>query len=400
VNPWRGLAGLPRASFLLALATFVNRAGVMVRPMLVLYLTNELGFSESLAGWMLALYGATTLVAAPLSGWLADRFGAARVLRCALVLAALSMCCYPLARGPLGVAAATILFSLFNEMPRPALMTLVADVAPPERRKQAFVLSRVAVNLGLSIGPALGGLIAQWSYLAIFWVDAAASSLAALILLRTRLPAHPHVERPQGSAVRVLLSDRVLLLFFVGTVANGLVFFQHDSTMAYWMNRVLGMTEFRFGLTITVNTLLIGLVEVELNTRTAHWSHRRSLVLGSVLTAIGFWAMACADSWWEIAATVVVWTFGEMIAMPAMSAFVSEIAPPRRRGLYMSTLMLAFGTGCTLGPKAGLALLHAHGAAVLWGVVGVVGLIGAWLYACLPARRVAGGAESAERAVQ
>jgi MFS family permease len=81
-----------------------------------------------------------------------------------------------------------------------------------------------------------------------------------------------------------------------------------------------------------------------------------------------------------------VWTFGEMIAMPAMSAFVSEIAPPKRRGLYMSTLMLAFGTGCTLGPKAGLALLDRHGAVALWIAVGAVGLLGAWLYSRLPQR--------------
>lgn len=387
MNPWRGLAGLPRASFLLAVATFVNRAGVMVRPMLVLYLTKHLGFTESLAGWMLALYGAVTLVAAPLSGWLADRFGAARVLRLALVVAALAVSGYPLATGPIGVATATILFSLFNELPRPALMTLVADVAPPELRKQAFVLSRVAVNLGLSIGPALGGLIAQWSYVAIFYVDAASSALAALILLNTRLPARPHVERPHGSALKVLLADRVLLLFFFGTVANALVFFQHDSTMAYYMNHVLGMNEFQFGLTITVNTLLIGLIEVELNTRCAGWSHRRSLVTGTVLTAIGFGAMAFADSWWEIVGTVVIWTFGEMIAMPAMSAFVSEIAPPNRRGLYMSTLMLAFGTGCTLGPKSGLALLDAQGPVALWSAVAAVGLLGAWLYSRLAPRR-------------
>lgn len=50
VNPWRGLAGLPRASWILAVATLVNRAGVMVRPFLVIYLTTQVGLSVEDAG--------------------------------------------------------------------------------------------------------------------------------------------------------------------------------------------------------------------------------------------------------------------------------------------------------------------------------------------------------------
>ncbi|MSP16984.1 MAG: MFS transporter [Myxococcales bacterium] len=386
MNPWRGLAGLPRASYLIALATFINRAGVMVRPFLVVYLVQHVGLSEGYAAWMLSLYGATAIASATLSGWLADRFGAARVLRSSLVVAAAAILLFPLAGTELTVALCTVVFALFNEMPRPALMTLVADVAPPELRKQAFVLSRVAVNLGLAIGPALGGFIAEFSYVAIFWVDAAASLAAACLLMRTHLPVAPHATRPEGSAVTVLLRDRALLLFFAATVLSAVVFFQHDSTLAYWMTEVLGQRKFEYGLTITLNTLLIVFIEVELNTRLAHWSHRRSLVFGGVLTALGFGAMAFASGFWSICATVVIWTFGEMIAMPAMSAFVADLAPTNRRGLYMSTLMLAFGSGLTIGPKLGMTLFLAHGAVVLWLAVGVVGLLSVALYSLMPSR--------------
>src|SRR6185436_18717157 len=74
-----------------------------------------------------------------------------------------------------------------------------------------------------------------------------------------------------------------------------------------------------------------------------------------------------------VAATVVVWTFGEMIAMPAMSAFIVDVAPATRRGLYMGTLTLAFGAGLTIGPKFGTTLLNAQGATALWLAVGAIG---------------------------
>ncbi len=386
MNPWRGLAGLPRASFLIALATFINRAGVMVRPFLVLYLVQRLGFEEATAGWVLSLYGATTLVAAPLSGWLSDRFEPRRVLRISLVAAALAVTCYPLAQRLETVLLATFAFALCNEMPRPALMTLVAEVAPDHLRKQAFVLSRLSVNFGLSIGPALGGLLAEWDFLVIFWVDAAASLVAALVLLRTPLPAAVRHERPKGSALGVLMRDRALLCFFAATVLNAVMFFQHDSTMAYYMTHHLGMRKYDYGLTITVNTLLIVLLEVEVNTQLAHWSHRRSLVVGGLLTAAGFGAMAFADTWWTIVGTVVIWTFGEMIAMPAMLAFINELAPPNRRGLYMGTLTLAFGAGLTVGPKFGMTLLEHYGPHVLWAAIAAVGLCSVLLYRRLPER--------------
>jgi predicted MFS family arabinose efflux permease len=73
MNIWRSLKGLPRDVWILALATLINRAGTMVLPFLVLYLTRELGFSASRAGFVLGVYGAGALVAAPISGRLTDR---------------------------------------------------------------------------------------------------------------------------------------------------------------------------------------------------------------------------------------------------------------------------------------------------------------------------------------
>lgn len=387
MNPWRGLRGLPRASWLIALATLINRAGVMVRPILVLYLVQQLGFAEADAAGIIALYGATTLVAAPLSGWLTDRFGAARVLPASFLAAGAAVAAYPLARTPADVIAVTVLYSLCNELPRPALMTLVADVAPIAQRKQAFVLSRLAINLGLAIGPALGAAISEWSFLLVFLVDAACNVAAGVVLLAGRLPVIHHAPRLRGAGAARLLRDGALLLFLAATMLNSMVFWQHDSTLPVIMTERLGMRRLDYALTITLNTLLIVLVEVELNTRTAHWSHRRSLVVGGLLTAAGFGALAFAETWPAIAATVVVWTFGEMIAMPAMSAWVSEAAPPGARGLYMSTLMLAFGSGLALAPKLGMELLVAHGAPTLWAAVAAVGVASALLYALLPAQR-------------
>ena len=92
LNPWRGLGGLPREVWLLFATNLINRAGMMVLPFLVLYLTRELGFSLARAGSMLAVYGGSAIVFGPIGGRLSDRIGALPVMR-ALLIASRGWCC-------------------------------------------------------------------------------------------------------------------------------------------------------------------------------------------------------------------------------------------------------------------------------------------------------------------
>ena len=84
-------------------------------------------------------------------------------------------------------------------------------------------------------------------------------------------------------------------------------------------------------------------LEVGINTATAHWPHRRTLSLGSLLCGIGFGALAWSTSFWQVGATVVIWTFGEMFIFPGMADYLTDIAPESRRGEYMGLSQMMMG---------------------------------------------------------
>ncbi|HEY1905039.1 MAG TPA: MFS transporter, partial [Myxococcaceae bacterium] len=171
LNPWSDLAGLPRDSWLLALATLVNRAGTMVIPFLALHFTRNLGFSAGQAGVALAVYGIVSLLTSPFAGRLADKVGSQRILTLSLFLGGLGFWALPLLKTLPQVLGGMVVLSAVSEAMRPATLALVSDLAPAPMRRQAFALNRLAINLGMSVGPAAGGFLAAHSFQMLFWVD-------------------------------------------------------------------------------------------------------------------------------------------------------------------------------------------------------------------------------------
>ena len=370
-NPWRGLGALPRSIWLHFTATLVNRMGTMAIPFLVLYLTRSLGFTAEHAGLMLGLYGVASLcVSAPL-GRLADSVGHVRMMKVSLLSSGLVLLSYPWAKTPGQVVLATILLAVTAEAFRPASLSVLTDLAPPEQRKAAFAVNRLAVNLGMSVGPALGGYLAEISFPSIFRVDGSTSLLAFVILAVTGFKVVEHAAHAAGrpastGASRPGYANPTLLLFLAACVPIAAVFFQHEGAMPLDIVRDLGLSASFFGWMFTINTTLIVLFEVRLNLATSHWPHAKSLFVGGMFLAAGFGAMAFCHHGWSIAATVVVWTIGEMILLPSMSNFVAEIAPHDRRGEYMGLYSMAWGVAFGVGPWLGTLVLERYGRVPLW----------------------------------
>ncbi len=399
VNPWRSLRGLPRPLYVLAAAMLINRAGSMVIVMLALYLTRGLGMSPEFAGAVVTIYGAGSFFVSPVAGRLCDRYGAARVAKTMLTLSGVVLLLFPLVSTPAAIITATIALSLVTEGFRPAVLTLVSELTPRDQFKTAFALIRLAANLGMSVGPLLGGLLASWWFPAIFLVDGITSLVAALVLVlaldrHRKSDAPPEEVRPSPSIpprpTRRAFTDPAMLLFLAAMIGNVLVFFQFSAALPLYLVSHLGQTERTFGLVFTVNTALILTLEIPLNAAMARWPARWSLGLGAGLVAIGFAATGLATGFWTVMATVVLWSFGEMIMFPSASAHVADIAPAKRTGEYMGLYNMMFGLGFTVAPGLGVLVLERMGAGTLWTGVLAVGLLSAVLLAFVkPAKAAA-----------
>jgi MFS family permease len=371
-NPWRALKDLPHNMWVLFWATLINRSGTMVLPFLVLYMTKHFNYSEADAGLVLAVYGVGALITAPTIGKISDKVGSFKIMKASLFLTGFMFFIYTFISSYYLILGFTFLLAVINEAFRPANLSLISEVVTPAQRRTAFALNRLAINLGMSIGPVVGGLLTLINFSIIFYVDGITSLIAALFLVTSKWKK---IEEPEDSSVLIgngegkhlgALRDKNLVFFLLALIPVAMVFFQHMSTMPLFLVQDLGFSPATYGALTIVNTGLIILIEVPLNNYLSTWSDKKNLTIGATLTAIGFGGMAFAHDILFLIITIVIWTFGEMIVFPASAAYVSEIAPVKKRGEYMGFFQMSFSISFMVGPWLGTLILENFGSFSLW----------------------------------
>lgn len=394
---FKNLSKLPKSFWVFFAATLINRAGSMVLLFLVIYLTRELDISPVAASFVLAIYGAGALISAPLSGRLGDRTDKFRLMYGSLILSGLLLILLPFLKSFFGVCLLTFCWAMVSESFRPASLAVMTDIVEAGHRKLAFALNRQAINLGLSIGPALGGFLVAVSYRAIFFIDAWTSILAGALLFfafRRREvtsdgaapPAPPDASRDDKKSGGVewpsYKVSRLKLFYFLAAVMPVLaIFFQNRAAMALFVTQELHASEKYYGLLFTINTLLIIFFEVPLNHFISGWSYRFSLALGTMLIGLGFGLTMFVSTYPELALTVVLWTFGEMFLLPGITAYIADIAPLRLRGEFMGFYSMSITAAMSFGPWAGVAIMEGFGSKTLWAAsffAGCLSAAGLW----------------------
>ena len=372
------LRSLPPAAWILLGGTFINRFGTFVVPFLVLYLTRS-GYSITQAGLAVGAYGAGHVMASMLGGHLADRIGRRHTIVISMFGSAAAMMALSQARAFGMILLFACLAGTAAEMYRPASHALLVDLVGTKQSVFAFGMYRFAVNLAFAAGPATAGFLADRSFFYLFLGDAVTSvvyGIIAIVALPHGLRSDMKGERP-GEAIRLAATNRPFLLLLSATFLLTLVDFQLGSTFALHV-KALGLPLRIYGVLVSENGLLIICFELLITNWVQRFRPQPVIALGYFLAGMGFAMTGIARTVPTLAATVVVWTFGEMFSSPMVVGYVAQIAPERYRGRYMGLLTVSWSFGMLFGPPLG-TLIFARNPSILWGACGVLGVISATL---------------------
>lgn len=357
----------------------------MVLPFLALYLTQRQGFTVQRAGGILSLYGVGAIAGSYLGGWLSDRVGSVRAQVVSLCLATGALVVLGLMRSPLSIVVVVLLWSVAAESMRPANGAALAEMSPPHLHVRAFGLRRLGMNLGMSIGPAVGGFLVTWSYSLLFVIEASMALLAAGLLwgfspsrVRPASSKQPALAPGQGALPKSPWRDGVFLVIVGLTTLLVTTLCQLFGAYPLTLTEVHHFPAYAIGLVFTVNTLVIVVCQMPILHAVARFDTLRVIGVGAFFLCAGFALLPLGTTTGALMATVFVWTFGEMLTTPLLESFVASRSPVENRGQYMGLFSSAFSVAFVLAPLGGTWIYERYGYLTLWGLCGVLG-IGLWV---------------------
>ncbi|WP_298782391.1 MFS transporter [uncultured Polaribacter sp.] len=377
INTFRGLS---KEVWWLSLITLINRAGTMVIPFLSLYLTKSLDFSLSDVGWIMTFFGLGSVVGTWIGGKLTDKIGYYKIMFVSLVLTGILFVLLQYVTTFKGFCAGIFLVMLAADSFRPAMFVALSAYSKPENKTRSVTLIRLAINLGFSAGPAVGGLIITGiGYQGLFWVDGVTCFLASVLLLKVLHPKKAKIQDEiKVEAPVSAYKDKPFWVFFIAMFIFGFVFLQYFSTMPLYYKNARFLSELEIGLLMGFNGFFIFLLEMPL----IKWledsknSKIKLVLIGLFLVAMSFIILNLTSWIGVLIVGMLLMTVGEMIAFPFSNAFAVERAKKGNQGEYMALYAIAFSLSHIFSHNAGMQMVNKFGFEFTWNVIAVFALTG------------------------
>jgi len=385
----------PRQFWVLILGTFIDHVGgALMFPFFTLYITRRFNVGMTEVGVIFGLFSIASVVGSMFGGALADRLGRKGMMIFGLVASALTSLLMGLVGSIELFFGSALIVGLFANAGGPARQAMVADLLPEEKRAQGFGILRVVANLAVTIGPAIGGLLAARSYLSLFICDAVASLITAGIValaIQETKPV-PREGEPEQTMAQTLggywtvLRDGAFAMFIGACILMTLVYMQMNTTLAVYLRDIHSVPEQGFGYILSLNAAMVVLFQFSITRWIARCRPFVIMAVGTLLYAVGFGMYGFVSVYVLFLAAMVVITIGEMLVVPTSQALVARLAPEDMRGRYMAVFGFSWVISSAVGPLMFGLIMDNADPRWVWYSVGLVGLVAAGAFALLQSR--------------
>ncbi|KFC21057.1 MFS transporter [Epilithonimonas lactis] len=383
--------GLSREAWMLSIVMLINRSGSMVLPFLGVYITDHLKFSLENAGIVLSFYGIGSVLGSYLGGLLTDRFGEYYVQCWSLFLSAPIFLIIPFFPSIEMMAFLIFLQSTISDMFRPANSVAITKYARPENLTKAFSLNRMAINLGFSIGPALGGILSGISYNFLFVVNAIGAFVAGIIYVvffrkRNQIFREKKRLEPEKKVENVFkkspYKDFPFLIYSILCAVFAVCFFQFFNTIPLFYKDVAKLSQSTIGFVLGYSGFIIVLLEmplVSIAERTLKIP--QILFIGIVMAGLSYLILLLGSNVALLLLSMTILSVAEIWVLPFMSTVTALRAERGNKGAYMGLNGIAFSFSFIFTPFLGTYVVSQFGFDSLWiGSFGVLALSAVLIY--------------------
>jgi len=384
----------PRQFWLMFVGLILSTLGTtMIWPFLMIYASETLGLPLAAIASLMTVNATAGLISSIVAGPIIDRLGRKGVMVVGLI--GNGLCYFLLSMAHSYGAFALILGAsgAFSPLYRVGTDAMLADLFTVDQRADAFALLRMARNIGVATGPAIGGFVLAQSYTIGLYGAAAGLGIYGLMLLAFARETIPAEVAGQASTLRDQLAGYWQALRdrpFIGLV-GAFTLVQMTTSLIWVLLSVYVKTEFgiseqRYGWLATTNALMVVFLQVMITRRTQRNSPLKVMRWGAMFYIAAPLLIAFSSGYWGFWLAMVVMTLGELIVVPTASARAANLAPVDKRGRYMSLYGLTWNLASGVSPVIGGLLSDTLGPQAPWFGGAVTGLLAVLAFWWLQAR--------------
>jgi predicted MFS family arabinose efflux permease len=373
INTFKGLS---REAWMLSIVMLINRSGSMVLPFLGVYMTDHLKFSLENTGIVLSFYGIGSVLGSYLGGFLTDKFGEYYIQSWSLFLSAPIFIIMPFFSSVEMMALLIFLQSTISDTFRPANSVAITKYARPEKLTKAFSLNRMAVNLGFSIGPALGGILSGISYNFLFIVNAIGAVTAGIIyviffrrrnkIFREKKKLEP-VKAVEKTVTKSPYKDYPFLLYSFLCAVFAVCFFQFFNTIPLFYKDVAKLNQSTIGFILGYSGFIIVLLEMPLVSLAERvLKIPQILSIGIIMSGVSYLLLLFGSNIPLLLLSMSILSIAEIWVLPFMSTVTALRAERGNKGAYMGLNGIAFSFSFIFTPFLGTYVVSHFGFDSLW----------------------------------
>jgi MFS family permease len=374
----------PRTFWILVVITFIDRiGGALLFPFFALYITSKFNVGMTNVGVLFAVFAVSSFAGSAIGGALTDRFGRKGIIIFGLLASSLSALAMGFANSFQMFFVLAFFVGLLTDVAGPAHQAMVADILPKDKRPDGYGILRIAFNLSVTIGPAIGGLLAARSYLTLFIADAVISLVAVvlitLLIPETKPQAHPDQPEPTVASSFAgygkVFRDTAFILFLGAVMLQVFTYMNMNTTLGVYLRNEHGTSEWHYGMLLSLNAAMVVLMQFPITRRIKKYPPMLIMAFGALLYAIGFAMYGFVSVYFMFVTAMIIITIGEMIVAPVSQALVASFAPEDMRGRYMAVSGFSWGLPFAIGPYFAGLIIDGPNPQYLWYVAGFIGLL-------------------------
>lgn len=380
---------LSKEAWMLSIVMLINRSGSMVLPFLGVYMTDHLHFGLKEAGIVLSFYGIGSVFGNWIGGYLTDKYGEYYVQIFSLFLSAPLFLLIPLFPTIEGIAIIILVQSTITEAFRPANSVAITKYAKPQNLTRAFSLNRMAINLGFSIGPALGGILSAISYNFLFAFNAIGALVAGIMYVqffkrRNKIFKAQQKLKPVELNIKPVgqspYRDVPFITFSLLCTVFAVCFFQFFNTIPIFYKEVAHLDQVTIGYILGYSGFIIVILEMLLvNFAEKYLSIAQTLFVGAFTCGIAYIILAVDHHIFTLLLSMTILSIAEILVLPFMSTVTAIRSDRGNKGAYMGLNGMAFSVSFIITPFLGTNIASNFGFNTLWigsGFVLIISAIG------------------------